>query len=124
MAPTVIASGALDGEDKHASFSSLPAATTTTMPAACAAATAAFTAELLPPPSEREATAVEAPRAAASLTAHSNAAITSLVYPEPEQSRAPTATIVAPLATPYVDPAAVPAQCVPCEEQVLPSDDM
>ena len=46
MAPTVIASGALDGEDEHAFDRSLPAPTTTTMPAACAAATAAFSAEL------------------------------------------------------------------------------
>ena len=122
VAPTVIASGALDGEDEHAFDRSFPAATTTTMPAACAAAIAAFWAELYPPPSEREATAVEAPRATVSLTAHSSAAITSLVYPVPEQSRALTATIVAPLATPYVAPAAVPAQCVPCDEQVLPKD--
>jgi len=46
VAPTAIASGALDGEDEHASLCALPAATTTTMPAACAAATAAFWAEL------------------------------------------------------------------------------
>jgi hypothetical protein len=46
VAPTVIASGALAGEYKHASDRSLLAATTTTMPAACAAAMAAFWAEL------------------------------------------------------------------------------
>ena len=42
VAATVMAAGALDGEDRHASAFEFPAATTMTMPSATARATASF----------------------------------------------------------------------------------
>jgi hypothetical protein len=43
--------------------------------------------------------------------------MTSEVYPDPEQSSTRTGMIDAVFATPYVEPASVPATCVPCPLQ-------
>ena len=57
VAPTVIALGALDGDEEHASALELPAATTTEMPSATARSTALFKLGLKPPPMLMFATA-------------------------------------------------------------------
>ena len=118
---TVSAVGSRAGDESHASLSVLPAATTTLRPAACAAATARSSAALVPPLKLNEATATDAFRRAASSTAHCSPAMTVELHPSPRQSRTPTGTTRARLATPYVCAATTPAQCVPCAEHEPPT---
>src|SRR5207253_9489863 len=105
------------GETLQASVLPLPAATVKTMPELTAPATASFSAFETPPPRERFATAGLTAFCATQLTP----AMTADVEPEPLQSSTRTATSDTPFATPYVEPPIVPATCVPCPLQSMPS---
>ena len=97
-APTVMAEGALDGDELHASALLLPAATTMVMPSATARSTAALSDELNPPPKLMLATA--GTPAVWCDTAQSMPATTPLIEPEPVQSRTRTGMSDASFATP------------------------
>ena len=117
VAATVIAWGARAGDALHASAPWLPAATTTVTPAADVRATAESRAATVSPLRLRFATAGTAGASCLCCATQSSAATTSDELPFPEQSSTRTATIRAPLATPYVAPPTVPATCVPCPWQ-------
>jgi len=106
IAPIVSADGARAGEDEHASVELFPAATTTVRPAALALATAESMAELADPP--RLKLMMPAPPGWLWVT-QLIPATTDEEKPEPVQSRTRTATTRVDFATPYVEPAIVPA---------------
>lgn len=106
LAATVTAPRVLAGEVLHASWSSLPAAMEKGIPAARALSTAWFWVTLRAPPKDILPTAgLTAFRVTQSIPA-----ITPWVLPEPSQPNTRTGATLAPLATPKVAPATVPAQ--------------
>ncbi len=109
VAPTVTAAATRDGEPLQALVFSLPAATAKVTPALIALPTAVSRAEEGPPPRLMLATA--------GLTCfcrtQSTPAMTPELVPEPSQPSTRTGCTTALSAMPYLEPAAVPATCVP-----------
>ena len=104
--------GRAEREDS-ASTAHLPAATTAGMLAAWSRLMAAFMMLEKPPPRESSATARVPGCAATSVMTHSMPEMMPEYVPVPEHPSTCTGTIVAALATPYVVPPMVEAQCVP-----------
>jgi len=103
----VIAEGTNAGEKLQESLLSFPPATTTDTPARVAASTAVRIAELVPGPPKLMLATFEP---AEFLATQSNPPAIQEVWPLPWSLKTFTLTSVAPGATPYCVPAALPAQ--------------